>query len=57
MSDAYPVNIFDIDLAGIFSFTVSPLELMLRGTLMYWFLFIVLRFVARGRREPNSDHA
>ena len=47
MSDAYPVNIFDIDLAGIFSFTVSPLELMLRGTLMYWFLFIVLRFVLR----------
>jgi uncharacterized membrane protein YcaP (DUF421 family) len=40
-------NIFDFDLAGIFSFTVSPLELMLRGTLLYWFLFIVLRFVLR----------
>lgn len=47
MNDAYPVNILDIDLAGIFSFTVSPLELMLRGTLMYWFLFTVLRFVLR----------
>jgi uncharacterized membrane protein YcaP (DUF421 family) len=43
----HPVTLFDIDLAGIFSFTVSPLELMLRGTLMYWFLFIVFRFVLR----------
>lgn len=41
------MNIFDIDLVGIFSFTVSPLELMLRGTLMYWLLFTVLRFVLR----------
>ncbi len=41
------MNLFDFDLAGIFSFTVSPLEMMLRGTLMYWFLFIVLRFVLR----------
>ncbi|MDP2367168.1 DUF421 domain-containing protein [Rhodoferax sp.] len=38
---------FDIDLASIFSLTVSPLELMLRGTLMYWLLFIILRFVLR----------
>jgi Protein of unknown function (DUF421) len=43
----HPVNIFDFDLAGIFLFTVSPLELMLRGTLMYCFLFIVLRFILR----------
>ena len=41
------MNIFDFDLAGIFSFTVSPLDLMLRGTLLYWFLFIVLRFILR----------
>jgi uncharacterized membrane protein YcaP (DUF421 family) len=41
------VNLFDFDLAGIFSFTVSPLELVLRGTLMYWFLFVVLRFILR----------
>jgi uncharacterized membrane protein YcaP (DUF421 family) len=41
------VNIFDFDLAGIFSLTVSPLELILRGTLLYWFLFIVLRFILR----------
>lgn len=37
----------DFDLAGIFSFTVSPLELMLRGTLMYWFLFVVFRYILR----------
>jgi len=41
------VNVLDIDLTGVFAFTVSPLELMLRGTLMYWLLFIVLRFVLR----------
>ena len=41
------MNIFNFDLASIFSFTVSPLELMLRGSLMYWFLYIVFRFVLR----------
>jgi len=41
------VNVLDIDLTGVFAFTVSPLELMLRGTLMYWLLFIVLRFILR----------
>ena len=41
------MNFFNFDLEGVFSFTVSPLELMLRGTLMFWFLFIVLRFVLR----------
>lgn len=38
---------FDLDLNGVLSFTVSPLQLMLRGTLIYWFLFVVLRFVLR----------
>ena len=38
---------FDLNLPGIFAFTVSPLELMLRGTLMYGFLFVVFRFVLR----------
>lgn len=41
------MNIFNFNLAGTFFFTVSPLELMLRGTLMYWFLFLVLRFILR----------
>jgi hypothetical protein len=43
----HQVDFFNLDLAGILSFTVSPLELMLRGTLMYWFLFIVFRFILR----------
>ena len=33
------------DLHELFAFTVSPLELMLRGSLVYWFLFIVFRTV------------
>lgn len=41
------MNVFDFDLNGVLAFTVSPLELMLRGTLMYWFLFVVFRFVLR----------
>jgi uncharacterized membrane protein YcaP (DUF421 family) len=41
------MDIYPLDLVGIFSLTVSPLELMLRGSLMYWFLFVVLRFVLR----------
>lgn len=35
------------DLASLFELTVNPLELVLRGTLMYWFLFLLLRFVLR----------
>ena len=35
------------DLAALFRFGVSPLELVLRGTLMYWFLFLLFRFVLR----------
>jgi uncharacterized membrane protein YcaP (DUF421 family) len=27
--------------------TMSPAELIVRGTLMYWFLFLVLRFILR----------
>jgi uncharacterized membrane protein YcaP (DUF421 family) len=41
------MNYFDFDLNGVLAFTVSPLQLMLRGTLMYWFLFVVFRFVLR----------
>ncbi|NOV27909.1 DUF421 domain-containing protein [Cupriavidus necator] len=28
-------------------FTLSPLEIIVRGTLMYWALFVLFRFVAR----------
>lgn len=31
----------------LFSFSLSPGEIMLRGTFMYWLLFLLFRFVAR----------
>jgi uncharacterized membrane protein YcaP (DUF421 family) len=31
----------------VFGITVAPLELILRGTLIYWFIFLLFRFVAR----------
>ena len=36
-----------IDWSEIFGLTVSPWELILRGTLIYWFIFLLFRFVAR----------
>ena len=41
------MNLFDLNLHETFSLTVSPLELMLRGTLMYWFLFAIFRYLLR----------
>jgi uncharacterized membrane protein YcaP (DUF421 family) len=35
------------DFSSLFEFTVSPWELILRGTLMYWFLFLLFRFILR----------
>src|SRR4051812_49296921 len=35
----------DIDWVNMFSFTVSPIELFLRGTIIYLFLFLLFRFV------------
>ena len=37
----------ELDWMEIFGLTQPPLELVLRGTLMYWFLFLVFRFVIR----------
>lgn len=34
-------------LADLFRLSVDPLELVVRGTLMYWFLFLLFRFVLR----------
>jgi len=34
-------------LQDIFRFTIPPLELVLRGSLMFWFLFLIFRFVLR----------
>jgi uncharacterized membrane protein YcaP (DUF421 family) len=38
--------------AELFTFHVSPVELIVRGSLSYWFLFLVLRFVLR--RDAGS---
>lgn len=37
----------DIDWPSLFRFTVSPVELFVRGTLTYFFLFCLFRFVVR----------
>jgi uncharacterized membrane protein YcaP (DUF421 family) len=35
------------DWSELFRLTVDPAELVVRGTVMYWFLFMLLRFVLR----------
>ena len=35
------------DLVALFAFNVNPLEIVLRGTVMYWFLFLLFRFLLR----------
>jgi uncharacterized membrane protein YcaP (DUF421 family) len=40
------------DWSALFSFSISPLELIVRGTAMYWFLFLMFRFLMR--REVGS---
>jgi uncharacterized membrane protein YcaP (DUF421 family) len=35
------------DLGSMFELTLNPAELVLRGTAMYWFLFLLFRFVLR----------
>jgi uncharacterized membrane protein YcaP (DUF421 family) len=40
-------GVFDVDWAEIFAFGVSPLEMFVRGTAMYWFLFLIFRFIVR----------
>ena len=36
-----------MDLQDVLGFTMSPFELILRATLVYWFLFLVFRFIMR----------
>jgi uncharacterized membrane protein YcaP (DUF421 family) len=42
----------DIEWSEMFTFTMSPFELMIRGTLVYLLLFLLFRFVAR--RDAGS---
>ena len=36
-----------MDASSLFALNVSPWELMIRGSVMYWFLFLVFRFLLR----------
>ena len=36
-----------VDWASLFAFTVSPLELFIRASIIYWFLFLVFRLILR----------
>jgi uncharacterized membrane protein YcaP (DUF421 family) len=38
---------YSIDWQKLFSFSISPGEIILRGTVMYWLLFVLFRFVSR----------
>lgn len=39
----------DFDWQALFSFSVSPWEMIVRGSAMYWFLFVLFRVVVRRR--------
>ena len=36
-----------VDWQEVFAFSISPLETVVRGTAMYWLLFLLFRFVVR----------
>lgn len=36
-----------LDLGRLFAFSVSPLELIVRGSAVYWFLFLIFRVILR----------
>jgi uncharacterized membrane protein YcaP (DUF421 family) len=36
---------YEVDWAALFSFSMSPIELIVRGSVMYVFLFLIFRFV------------
>jgi uncharacterized membrane protein YcaP (DUF421 family) len=38
-----------LDLESIFALSVSPWEMIIRGSVMYWFLFVLFRVVIRRR--------
>ena len=38
-----------MELSELFGLSVSPLEMIVRGTAMYWFLFLLFRLVIRRR--------
>jgi hypothetical protein len=41
------MSVLNINPAELMHFTVAPLELFLRGTIMFWFLFLIFRVILR----------
>lgn len=41
------MNLFSADVSQLMQFTVPPLELIVRGTLMFWFLLLIFRLILR----------
>ena len=41
------MDALQLDWSQIFRLSVSPFELIVRGTMMFWFLFILFRFIMR----------
>lgn len=40
-------NLLSVDWGELFRFSLSPAEIVVRGSAMYWFLFFIFRFVVR----------
>jgi uncharacterized membrane protein YcaP (DUF421 family) len=40
-------SLFGVDWADLFSLSLPLAEIMIRGTAIYWFLFLIFRFVVR----------
>lgn len=40
------------DWSAMFAFSISPLEIFIRGSIVYWFIFVLLRVA--GRRDIGS---
>lgn len=40
------------DWSAMFTFSISPLEIFIRGSIVYWFIFVLLRIA--GRRDIGS---
>jgi uncharacterized membrane protein YcaP (DUF421 family) len=40
-------SLLSVDWNEVFGLSMSPVELVVRGTAMYWFLFLIFRFVAQ----------
>jgi len=40
-------DLMDVNWHELFALSVSPIELIVRGSAMYWFLFLIFRFVLK----------